>query len=155
MKKLDVNNLFSIFNATDEEVFREEHSEELLDNPYVLMGMVLRGVENFTVLDDMYTYKHGKDYKDVRPKVKHAYFLRLYGFLDRINFSKYNFEYMIGSDFSVEQTDRALNMMLHHFVGYEHYEKCAVIKRYIDLLHIDSIPLPLPDGISMPFSNSK
>jgi len=155
MKKLDVNNLFSIFNATDEEVFREEHSEELLDNPYVLMGMVLRGVENFTVLDDMYAYKHGKEYQAVRPKVKHSYFLRLYGFLDRINFNKYNFEFMIGEDFSVEQTDRALNFLLHHFLQYEQYEKCAIIQRYIDLLHIDSVPLPLPEGILMPFNNSK
>jgi hypothetical protein len=119
------------------------------------MGMVLRGIENFTVLDDMYTYKHGKEYKDVRPKVKHSYFLRLFGFLERINFHKYNFEYMIGSDFSVGQTDRALNMMLHHFIQYEHYEKCSVIKNYIDLLHIDSVELPLPEGIKMPFSNSK
>jgi hypothetical protein len=103
----------------------------------------------------MYTYKHGKEYKDVRPKVKHSYFLRLFGFLERINFHKYNFEYMIGSDFSVGQTDRALNMMLHHFIQYEHYEKCSVIKNYIDLLHIDSVELPLPEGIKMPFSNSK
>ena len=62
MQKLDPHTLFSIFEKGDEEIYKENNIEELLDNPYVLIGMVVTGVENFYMIDQMYMVKHEEDY---------------------------------------------------------------------------------------------
>ena len=51
MQPLNPHTLFSIFEKGDEEVYKENGIESTLNNPYVLMGMVVKGVENFIVLD--------------------------------------------------------------------------------------------------------
>ena len=51
---IDPNTLFSIFEQGDEQVYKEHGMEDHLNNPFVLMGMVLRGVENFHMMDMMY-----------------------------------------------------------------------------------------------------
>ena len=51
MQPLDPHTLFSIFEKGDAEVYEEHNMTELLDNPYVLMGMVLRGVDNYHTMD--------------------------------------------------------------------------------------------------------
>ena len=55
MQPLDKNTLFSIFEVGDEEVYKENNVESLLDNPFVLIGMVVRGVENWHLMDILYT----------------------------------------------------------------------------------------------------
>ena len=62
MQKLDPHTLFSIFEQGDEEVYREHNVEDVLKNPYVLIGMVVTGVENFYFMDKLYALKHKEDY---------------------------------------------------------------------------------------------
>ncbi len=45
MNRLDPNTLFNIFEQGDEEVYKEHGVEEAQDNPYVLINMVVRGLE--------------------------------------------------------------------------------------------------------------
>ena len=47
MHKLDPHTLFSIFEQGDEEVYKEHGEMEVLKNPFVLMNMVMRGLENY------------------------------------------------------------------------------------------------------------
>ena len=42
MQPLDKNTLFSIFEVGDEEIYKEHGVEDQLNNPFVLMGMVLK-----------------------------------------------------------------------------------------------------------------
>ena len=51
MQPLDKNTLFSIFEAGDEAVYAEYGLQGQLNNPFVLMGMVLKGVENYHIMD--------------------------------------------------------------------------------------------------------
>ena len=71
MHKLDPHTLFSIFEQGDEEVYKENDVEDLLDNPFVLIGMVVTGVENFYMIDKMYTLKHEEEYGRVRDKIRY------------------------------------------------------------------------------------
>lgn len=141
MKALDPNRLFSLFEASDEQVYEENHAEELLQNPYVLMGLVVRGMENYHMIDTMYRYRHGEDYEKVAHIVKRKYFLRLYSYLDRITFEDYTHQYMIGSDFAIENVYVALNYLLQYFESTEEYENCAKVKKYIDLLLEEGLDL--------------
>jgi len=54
MNKLDPHTLFSLFEQGDEEVYKEHGVEDTLKNPYVLLNMVSRGMENYAVMDMIY-----------------------------------------------------------------------------------------------------
>ena len=50
MQPLDPHTLFSIFEQGDEDIYKEHGLEDTLNNPFVLTGMVLRGVENYHII---------------------------------------------------------------------------------------------------------
>jgi hypothetical protein len=132
--KLDPHTLFSIFEQGDEEIYRENNVSDLLDNPYVLIGMVVTGVENFFMIDEMYKMKHPKPYSRVRHNIQLKYFNRLYKYLNRVTSEEVDTVYKIGTDFEIDRSLNAINELLFFYQDIEHYEKCTVIKRYSDLL---------------------
>lgn len=133
MQPLDKNTLFSIFEQGDEEVYKEHNVEGLLDNPFVLIGMAVRGVENFHIMDLMYHRQYGNKYKNVQKEVKYKYYVKLFRHLDRVNHDNLD-EFSIGNTYEIESTYNALTEILYYFEVIEHYEKCAVIKKTIDLV---------------------
>jgi hypothetical protein len=134
MNQLDPHTLFSIFEQGDEQVYKEHGMEDTLNNPFVLMGMVLKGLENFTLMDLMYTRHYGQDYKRVKPTIKHKYYNKLFSYLQRIDSTKFETIHRIGESFDREAVNSSLATLLIYYELIEEYEKCAVIKRYMDLL---------------------
>lgn len=134
MQPIDPNTLFSIFEQGDEQVYDENGVLDTLDNPFVLMGMVLRGLENYHMMDMMYMKQYPQQYKNVRKLTRYKYYNKLYGYLTRIDFTKYENIYKIGTSFGKEDVLYGLDKLLYYFEGLEQYEKCAVIKKYCDLL---------------------
>lgn len=134
MQPLDPRTLFSIFEQGDEEIYKEHGIEENLKNPYVLMGMVLRGLENYTIMDMMYTRHYGDQYKNVKPTIKLKYFNKLFSYLTRIDHTDFNSIYTIGESFEKQEVYIGLEKLKKYFEVIEHYEKCAVIKNFQDFL---------------------
>lgn len=135
MQPLDKQSLFSIFEQGDEAIYKEAGAEEQLQNPFVLMGMVIRGLENYDIMDMMYMKRHPENYKRVRAITKFKYFNKLYGYLNRIDIDKLPKEiYKVSESFGREGSYVSLENMLRYFEKIEHYEKCAVVKKYQDLL---------------------
>ena len=75
MNKLDPHTLFSIFEQGDEEIYKEHNVLGVLDNPYVLIGMVVTGVENFALIDGMYLLRYEEKYAKVRDGIKYKYYV--------------------------------------------------------------------------------
>lgn len=134
MKKIDPHTLFSAFEQGDEEVYKEHGMEDQLKNPYVLMGMVLKGIEQFELMDILYTRNYGKKYTSIQSTIKLKYFLRLFEYLERIDSTSFEDIYQISLEYPIEDTYTRLNDFLRFFESLEYYENCAVIKRYIDQL---------------------
>ena len=134
MQKLDPHTLFSIFEQDDQEIYKEHNVEELLDNPYVRVGMVMTGVENFYLIDKMYILRHPEDYPTVRNKVKLKYFNKLFKHLETVTELEFKLIYDIGTDFELDRSIYAINELLYFYQEIEQYEKCATIKKYNDLL---------------------
>lgn len=134
MQPIDPNTLFSIFEQGDEQVYKEHGMEDALNNPFVLMGMVLRGVENYHMMDMMYLKQYPGPYKKIRSLTKYKYYNKLYSYLTRINSTNFDKIYKIGESFDRKDVDYCLDHLRVYFEKLEEYEKCAVIKRYIDLL---------------------
>lgn len=136
MHKLDPHTLFSIFEKGDEEVYKEHGMEEQLKNPYVLMGMVVKGLENFELMTVMYERNFPKEFSKNKSYIQKKYYNRLYQYLIRIDSDRFDDLYTIGESFDVDKVDFSLNHLLLYFERLEEYEKCAIIKKYIDHLRI-------------------
>jgi hypothetical protein len=134
MQPLDKDTLFSIFEQGDEEIYKEYGMEGQLDNPFVLLGMVIRGLENYQLMDMMYMKRYPQHYKEVRKITKYKFYNKLYGYLNRIDSKEFSSVYKIGESFNMVKVMSSLEDMLRFYEGIEQYEKCAVIKRYQDLV---------------------
>lgn len=142
MQPIDPHTLFSIFEQGDEEVYKENGVEETLNNPYVLMGMVIRGIDNYHIMDMMYTKRYPEQYDQVKGTIKYKFFNKLCGYLERIDTNKFENIYKIGESFETEQIFLGLNKLLEYFESIEYYEKCAIVKKYQDLL-LENLPYRL------------
>ena len=134
MQPLDKNTLFSIFEVGDEEIYKEAGVENQLNNPFVLMGMVLRGLENYSIMDVMYMKRHPESYKEVRELTRYKYYNKLYSYLIRLDSLNFDDTYKIAESFGRDECFMGLETFLRYYEKIEHYSKCAVIKRYQDLL---------------------
>ena len=138
MKPMDPHTLFSIFEQGDEEVYIEHGIKDVLDNPFVLMGMILRGLENFELMDMMYSRNFPEEYKEVKVMIKYKYYNKLYNYLRRIDSTSFKDEYTIGEAFDSENVYVALDTLRMYYEVIEEYEKCAVIRNFRELL-IDKV----------------
>ena len=134
MQPIDPHTLFSIFEQGDEQVYRDSGVEDTLNNPFVLMGTVLNGLENYNLMDILFTKKYGEEYDNIRDSVKYKYYVRMYNYLNRIDNNSFDEKHDIGTAFDHNAVIGALAVLLKFFEGIEHYRKCAVIKRYLDYL---------------------
>lgn len=132
MQPIDPNKLFDIFQAGDEEIYKEHGMSKVMNSPYVLLGMVVRGVENFNLMDVMYSRQYPKEYKRNRKNIIYRYFTKLFSYLDRIEDEPSKVVEELEQGFDYTQIIMSLDFMREYFEKIEHYEKCAVIKKYID-----------------------
>lgn len=130
--------LWKSFNISDQEIYKEHGVEDLLENPYVAFGTIVTGYEQFIFLDKMYTHKFGKKYTRVRDKIQDKYLRNLYNFLANIDYTHTFEKYNITTEFDTTRLLKVLNIFRLYFEseGIEEYEKCAVIKKYIDLIEL-------------------
>ena len=134
MQSLDPHTLFSIFEQGDEQIYKEHGIEDVLNNPYVLIGMVVNGVQNYYIMDMMYMRQYPQQYQQVRSLTKKKYFDNLYKYLTRIDLQNIEDIYSIGESFDTKDATTHLTTLMYFYEGIEQYEKCAVIKKYIHLL---------------------
>ena len=127
MKDLDGDSLFSIFDRGDEEVYTDtKHNVDLSDNA-LLMGMVIRGVDNYFLLDKIYFNRYGEYYLSVKEKIKLKYFIRLLEYLTRVNeISLETISYIV-DEFGLKAIIYSLQSMLSLFEEKEMYEDCTVV----------------------------
>ena len=155
MQSIDPNTLFSIFEKGDEEVYKEHGVGDVLNNPFVLMGTILNGMENYHLMDILYSRKYKDNYMAVRSRVKYKYFIRMYNYLCRLDSKKFDEKYKIAKSFEFNAVLSALTTLLKFFESIEHYEKCGVIKNYIDLLIDRVFEYEKPFGYNWESSTSR
>ena len=140
MNKLDPHSLFSLFEQGDEEVYKEHGVENTLNNPYVLLNMVTRGMDNYAVMDMLYMKNKLEEYKHVRGNVKYKYLVRLFKYLERLDIESINNnKYTIGESYDLPNLIVRLDDLRLFFEKYEEYERCNVIKDTITMLYDQSV----------------
>ena len=137
MNKLDPHTLFSIFEQGDEDVYKEHGQEDVLKNPFVLMQMVTRGIENYDMMSIIYQKHHPEQFDRIKDLLKLKYYNKLYSYLKRINYNSLENIYKIGDTFEKREVGEALNTLLYYYEVLEEYEKCGEIVKYIQLLVLE------------------
>jgi len=127
--------LLDIFNYSDEQdVKGEGYVGAVIDytkHPYIILGSVIRGVENFYIMCEMFRNKYGDKFDAIEETLKQKYFDRLYGFL--LRFDESNSEHILEAmKFDRQEVSYALLAMRSYFEECEEYEKCIKIH---DILH--------------------
>lgn len=130
MKKIDKATLFNIFEVGDEEVYRENGVEDLLHNTYILLGMTIKGVENYFIMEQMYQNRYGETFSTVRDSIKLKYFTGLIKYLERIDLSQSDTLYELKDLFGEQSIEYALTEMVDFFEGVEMYENCALLMKF-------------------------
>jgi len=133
MKKLNSDDLFNIFSIGDEEIYKEHKIEDLMDNTFILFGMVVRGVENYFIIDKMYAHRYQERYDSVRENIKLKYFNGLVNYLERIEALQSDTVMDLEDEFGLQAIKYALEELLEFYKELEMYEKCAIIYKFYEL----------------------
>ena len=134
MNKLDPHTLFSIFEAGDEEVYKEHKVTNVLDNPYVIVGMVTRSVQNYYLMEAMYKRHYKEVFEEQKNNIKLKYYNKMFQYLKRLELNKFETVYSVGDAYDLNASLYAFSDILQFFESIEYYEKCAYVKRLIDIL---------------------
>ena len=133
MKKLNSEDLFNIFSMGDEEVYKEHKVEGVMDDPFILFGMAVRGVENYFIIDRLYDNRFGEKYDSVRDSIKLKYFNGLMRYLERVDLSQLETASELKDEFGLQAIKYALEELLEFYEEKEIYEKCVIIFKFYEL----------------------
>lgn len=147
-QELDPHSLFSIFEQGDEEIYKEHNVTAVLDNPYVVIGMVTRSVQNYYIMEAMYRKAHKRLYDEAKPRIKFKYYGKLYNYLKRLEINSFSTIYSVGDGYDLTATLFALDDILKYYESIEYYERCAFIKPFIDILESKNLKRELKHLIS-------
>ena len=134
MNKLDPHTLFSIFEQGDEEIYKEHKVDNVLENPYVIVGMVTRSVQNYYLMEAMYERHYKEAFKEAKRGIKFKYYSKMYNYIKRMKLDRFENVYSIGDSYDLESTIYAFNDILTYFEKIEYYERCALIRDIIDII---------------------
>ena len=130
MKKLDSQNLFKAFSLEGDNT---NELPEVPNDSFILFGTVLRGVESFYIIDQLYQMRYKDQYELVREKIKLKYFTGLMKYIDRIDDMSLDTVMYIEDEFGGQAIKYALEEMLQFFEQIEYYEQCITLKKYFDI----------------------
>ena len=130
MKKLDSQNLFKAFSLEGDET---NELPEVPNDSFILFGTVLRGVESFYIIDQLYQMRYKHQYELVQEKIKLSYFTGLMKYIDRIDDMSLDTVRHIEDEFGGQAIKYALEEMLQFFEQIEQYEQCITLKKYFDI----------------------
>ena len=144
MKHLDPS-FFDMFDYSDERDLERagaiEALSDYLEHPYILFGSVIRGVENYYIIREMYSRKYKEQFESIEESLQKKYFNRLYVMLERFDESDSN-HILEAQRFERHESGWALLELRQYFESAEDYEKCAKIQSvYTTLLLHEELPI--------------
>lgn len=131
MKKLtNKDKIFSLFEVDkDKEIYKEAEREDVFDEFLTRVGTLLVGVENYEILDKIYTLKYRELYSNSRKNIKKRYFNSLFEYIKDLDLEEQEDLKTLSISFKEERFMKALNKFLIFFQEKEEYEKCATIQK--------------------------
>ena len=127
MKDLNAESLFNIFKQGDEEIYNEYGLDDILNSSVTLIGTVIKGVENYYIMDQMYIARYHGNYDRIRASIKLKYFEGLIVYLNRVSIANSDSISIIRDEFEDQAISYAFDSLLEFYEELEMYERCSVI----------------------------
>ena len=137
MKKLSTDNIFSIFDLSDDQPQLRPTKD--IDERLTALSTVISGVENYYLLDHMYTNRYGQSYLDARQSLQVKYFSKLVHYVDRYDEIPSDTVKAVEDKFGSHAIEFALNDMLECFLGVEQYNHCVTIDKLIKIFNVKNL----------------
>ena len=137
---MNLDKLFSLFQS-DEDPTPEErnvaNNAELIDHPYIYMGLFKKLIVNYnTFSNQLFQFMRSSDVNlDVEKMEKagvHMVYWRAYDHLAKIDLTN-SFHVEIIQTYTDDKFINALNACLQYYEDIEEYERCAFLKKIIDI----------------------
>ena len=136
MKRLDPS-FFDMFDHSDERDLERagaiEALSDYLEHPYIVFGSVIRGVENYYIIREMYSRKYKEQFGAIEENLQLKYFNRLFIMLERFDESNSN-HVLEAMRFEKHESGWALLELRDFFEKIEEYVKCAKVQSVITTL---------------------
>lgn len=137
---MNIDNIFKVFAADDDSIFRgEENAAELLDNDFIKVGTLIKGMENYILLDRIYSLKFGTSYESKRESIKRKYYLGLVQNLPRPGELHSNTLEDLVDEFGKETLSISLSSLIDYFVEIEDFDPCITLKAYLDAFGLEKL----------------
>ena len=139
MKKVNTDQLFNIFHIEDKEVYEHHQEVGVVDSSFILFGTVVKGVENYYIIDQLYESRYGEQYTCFRNSLKVKYFIGLMRYLERIEELPGDTLSTLEDEFGLQAINYALQEMLDTFIEEEFYEKCTLLAKFQELFSLNQL----------------
>jgi len=134
MKKISSQQVLRSFDLDYSLGLKTGKSSQGMNKNQVLFKNATVGIEKYELLHVIYSKGYGKIYVDMSESVKDRYFNKMFKYLQEIDLSDINSIKEIVPSIDEKVVKSSLNKLILYFQDLEEYEKCAVIKKILDLL---------------------
>lgn len=134
MKKISTNHVLTSFDIDYALGFKDRKDQDKLSKNQTLLKNAALGVEKYELLHTVYSRGYGQVYLDISEKVKDRYFNKMFNYLSDVDIADKESLLEILPSLDEKVTKTSLNKLISYFQDLEEYEKCAVIKKVLDIL---------------------
>lgn len=126
--------LSSLAKDLQKELLESGAYKENERNEFLLRNAVI-GAEKYELFDLFYYRAYKENYKKISLNVKDTYFNKLYRYIQNLDLSDRDSILITAESLDRSTVDASLNKLLLYFQNLEEYEKCAQIKKVLDIVN--------------------
>lgn len=135
---MDLKKIFKLFDSDEPEEKPVIVNEQLAEHPYIYMGLFKKLITNYNAFSEqLFQFMRSSDVNlDVEKMEKvgvHMVYWRAYDHLAKIDLTN-SFHVEIIQTYADDKFIYALNMCLQYYEDTEEYEKCAFLKKILDIV---------------------
>jgi hypothetical protein len=134
MKKISSQQVLKSFDLDYSFGLKSGKIPQGMNKNQVLFKNATIGVEKYELLHIIYSKGYGKVYVDISESVKDRYFNKMFKYLQEIDLNDINSLKEIVPSLDEKVVRSSLSKLILYFQGLEEYEKCAIIKKILDLI---------------------
>jgi hypothetical protein len=134
MKKISSQQVLKSFDLDYSFGLKTGKTSQGMNKNQVLFKNATIGVEKYELLHIIYSKGYGKVYVDISESVKDRYFNKMFKYLHEIDLEDINSLKEIVPSLDEKVVRSSLAKLILYFQDLEEYEKCAIIKKILDLI---------------------
>lgn len=131
--KINIKNILDTFSQDYSFTSTKNERKTKVNKNEKLLRSAIVGAEKYDLLHSIYLNAYGSTYENISEDVKSRYFNKLFNYINQVDFSQQETVLEVINELSSSTTKKSLNRLLYYFQDIEEYEKCATIKKFLDL----------------------